>query len=100
METTFFAPAGRADEHQLFQQSNAVAQAAFIAAVLQAVPDFMLVLNKERQIVAANKRLLNAFGVADQSVLVGLRPGATGDLKEPFSWLLGFVSSSAHPFSS
>ena len=25
---------------------------------------------------------------------------ATGDLKEPFSWLLGFVSSSAHPFSS
>ncbi len=23
---------------------------------------------------------------------------ATGDLKEPFSWLLGFVSSSAHPF--
>ena len=28
------------------------------------------------------------------------RTNATGDLKEPFSWLLGFVSSSAHPFSS
>jgi nitrogen-specific signal transduction histidine kinase len=75
METTFFAPAGRADEHQLFHQTNAVAQAAFIGALLQAVPDFMLVLNEQRQIVAANKRLLAAFGVADQSELVGLRPG-------------------------
>jgi serine/threonine protein kinase len=30
----------------------------------------------------------------------GIIHRATGDLKEPFSWLLGFVSSSAHPFSS
>ncbi len=29
---------------------------------------------------------------------IGVFTRATGDLKEPFSWLLGFVSSSAHPF--
>jgi signal transduction histidine kinase len=75
METTIFAPAGRADEQQLSRQQQAVTHAAFITAVLNAVPDFMLVLNDNRQIVAANSKLLAAFGVEDQSALVGKRPG-------------------------
>ena len=49
-------------------------------------PDFRAYLDQKKQ-AAMNKN-----GVLDQT--------ATGDLKEPFSWLLGFVSSSAHPFSS
>jgi len=75
METTFFAPAGRAGEHQLSEQQQLVSQAAFITAVLHSVTDMMLVLNEHRQIVAANRLLLDAFGVADQSALAGKRPG-------------------------
>ncbi|MEI6205965.1 MAG: ATP-binding protein [Desulfuromonadales bacterium] len=75
MESTFFAPAGRADDSQLSQQQRTVSQAAFITAMLNAVPDMMLILNEHRQIVAANKSLLSAFGVTDQSALVGTRPG-------------------------
>jgi Signal transduction histidine kinase len=72
---TFFAPAGRADEYQLLHEQQSIAQAAFITPLLGAVPDMILVLNKHRQIVSANKRLLSLFGVADQSVLMGMRPG-------------------------
>ena len=75
METTYFAPAGRADDNKLSQQHQAVLQAAFITAMLNAVPDMMLVLNEQRQIVAANQKLMSAFGVTDQSVLVGTRLG-------------------------
>ena len=43
-----------------------------------------------------DRKVLQAVAGAIKS----LETIATGDLKEPFSWLLGFVSSSAHPFSS
>lgn len=75
MRTTFFAPAGRADDQHLSQQQLSVSQAAFIASVLDSVSDMVLVLNEQRQIVAANQRLLEAFGVADQVSLIGMRPG-------------------------
>ena len=75
MESTFFASAGRASELNLAEQLQSVSQAAFITAVLHSVTDMMLVLNEHRQIVAANRLLLDAFGVADQSALAGKRPG-------------------------
>ncbi len=75
IESTYFAPAERADSLQLTAQQQAVIQAPFITALLQAMPDMMLVLNEHRQIVAANKKLLDAFCVADQTALAGLRPG-------------------------
>ena len=59
MESTFFAPAGRAGEHQLFEQQQSVSHAAFITAVLHSVTDMMLVLNEHRQIVAANLSLIH-----------------------------------------
>ena len=71
MESTFFASAGRASELNLAEQLQSVSQAAFITAVLHSVTDMMLVLNEHRQIVAANRLLLDAFGVADQSALAG-----------------------------
>jgi K+-sensing histidine kinase KdpD len=73
--TTFFAPAGRADSEQLSDQQQAVVQAAFISAMLQAVPDMVMILNEHRQIVAANGRLLSAIGATDPAEIVGKRLG-------------------------
>lgn len=72
---TFFAPAGRADDILLAEQQLAIIQAPFIAQVLNAIPDMMLVLNKHRQIVAVNNKLMTSFGVNDPATLTGLRPG-------------------------
>lgn len=39
------------------------------------MPDFLMVLNDKRQIVAVNQQLMNAFGVENPETLLGLRPG-------------------------
>lgn len=75
METTYFAPSGRADEKELLQQRLSVSQAKFMSAVLHSVTDMMLVLNEQRQIIATNKKFLDALGITDPSSLLGLRPG-------------------------
>jgi nitrogen fixation/metabolism regulation signal transduction histidine kinase len=75
MESTFFAPAGRAEEHLLMQQHQSISQVKFMTAVLHSVSDMMLILNEHRQIVAVNKKLLDTFNVADPLALIGMRPG-------------------------
>lgn len=75
MDSTYFAPAGRSDELQLLQQHQSISQAKFMTAVLHSVTDMMLVLNEHRQIVAVNKKMLDAFGIADPLTLIGMRPG-------------------------
>lgn len=73
--TTFFASAARSEAPQLLEQHQAVHQAAFITAVLQAMPDMVMVLNQHRQIIAANQRLLDMLGMSEPSLLIGNRPG-------------------------
>ncbi|MDD2365776.1 MAG: PAS domain-containing sensor histidine kinase [Desulfuromonadaceae bacterium] len=74
-KASFFAPPERSDNLELTRQQVTINNAAFITALLDAVPDMMLVLNNNRQIVAVNKRLLSMFGVNNPSIIIGLRPG-------------------------
>ncbi len=72
---TYYAPGERADEEQL-----RTARARFLAdetavAVLESMPDPVMVLNAQRQIVAANSRLLDMLGLSDWEGVFGLRPG-------------------------
>jgi len=72
---THLAPAGRAEPHEL-----AVARAEFLASplavtLLEAIPDLAMVLNRQRQIIAVNQRLLTAVQAARADDLVGVRPG-------------------------
>ncbi|MDY0301697.1 MAG: ATP-binding protein [Trichlorobacter sp.] len=75
MPETYFAPAGRADVIILDKERKAIAQAAFIEALMQAMPDFVMVLNEHRQIVAINQRVLAALGLDSVTDLIGKRPG-------------------------
>ena len=73
--SSFFAPTGRASEQVLQHESLVAANSQVITTLLDAVPDFLMVLNAQRQIVVVNKRLLSAFGVEQPESLLGLRPG-------------------------
>jgi signal transduction histidine kinase len=75
MNSTFFAPAGRADKNEISEQHLSIKREVFITAMLRAVPDFMMVLNEQRQIIAVNNRLLEAYGITDPSRIIGLRQG-------------------------
>jgi nitrogen-specific signal transduction histidine kinase len=68
-------PAGRVDEPTLLHEQSLVSNSELITILLNAMPELVLVLNEQRQIVAANQRLLETFGVEDSQLLLGLRPG-------------------------
>ena len=74
-EATFFASAERSDAAKFTEQQQALVRAAFIDAVIQAMPDMVMILNEHRQIIAVNQRLLATFGVDDPALLIGNRPG-------------------------
>ena len=71
--TTFFAPAERASAADVLRQSAAVRGSRLLAEVLAAVPDLLVVLNPQRQIVFAN-RAVQAF-LEDREGAEGMRPG-------------------------
>ena len=72
---TWFAPAGRTSADGLKAEQEKIAHSELINTLLNAMPDYLLVLNSYRQIVAVNERLLSAFGISDPENLLGLRPG-------------------------
>jgi K+-sensing histidine kinase KdpD len=72
---TQFAPAERATAHTLRRQSDHIRGASpLLQAIFDTVPDFLAVLNQERQIVYANERLVSFFQ-PDGEQPIGLRPG-------------------------
>jgi signal transduction histidine kinase len=46
-----------------------------IPAMIEAIPDYVLVLDTQYQVLAVNSRLLDAFGIDDPQMLIGLKPG-------------------------
>ena len=74
-QDSWFAPSGRVSDEVLQQETSKVSKSDLIKTLLDAMPDFLLVLNECRQIVVVNQRLLKAFGVINPESLLGLRPG-------------------------
>lgn len=72
-EPTQFAPAERSTPEELDQQAHWLD--ALPLDLLNAVPNFCMVLNDNRQIVFGNTALLQALKIADAEPIKGLRPG-------------------------
>jgi signal transduction histidine kinase len=73
--TTYFAPAERATEEDLRTARDQFLSDRIAPTVLEGVPDPVIVLNRERQIVACNSSFLGIAGKADAEELLGARPG-------------------------
>jgi len=73
--TTFFAPPERAGQEELQAARVALASNPLALALLEAMPYFGLVLNRQRQVIAANDKFVQALGAESGEVLIGLRPG-------------------------
>jgi signal transduction histidine kinase len=72
---TFFAAAGRATGPDLDAQLAHALEDPCVQVVLEAVQGYLLILNRERQILAANRELLEALHRETPGCLIGLRPG-------------------------
>jgi nitrogen fixation/metabolism regulation signal transduction histidine kinase len=71
---TFFAPAGRDNSVDFRRKVKIVEENALLREVLNAMPGMVLVLNSNRQIVSANRAVLEILKVAINDVLEK-RPG-------------------------
>lgn len=71
---TQFAPAERATLETLQYQQGPFANAGFMLEIMDAVPDGLVVLNEQRQIVYGNSAFCQAVQIDGDSV-IGLRPG-------------------------
>jgi signal transduction histidine kinase len=71
---TAFAPAERSAPHIVEKQMEYFLSDEMLLQIFNAVPDVVLVLNKDRQIVFSNRALLEATGLSEQKVR-GMRPG-------------------------
>jgi signal transduction histidine kinase len=73
--TSFFATAERIPAEQLINFADTCLNNPIVKVVLESVEGIVLILNRHRQILAANKNLLHLLGMSEQSSIIGLRPG-------------------------
>ncbi len=72
---TYFAPAERADKADLAAKAEVVQKSLLFQGILESLDDYILVLNRQRQAVAFNRRVYEDLGVDASTCLEGRRPG-------------------------
>ncbi|MBD3336903.1 MAG: response regulator [Candidatus Eisenbacteria bacterium] len=72
---THFAPAERATPEALEAQVRKVQEHPVVTAILDSISGVLFILNDNRQIVAANGKMLTRAGLPGAQELVGKRPG-------------------------
>lgn len=72
---TQFAPAERSTEAQIRHDADTYVKSSTIVAMLDAVPNLLLILNENRQAIFANEACLQLLQVKNRSELLGYRPG-------------------------
>ena len=72
---TLYAPAERATPGALDLQCRYFSDAWFFGELLHYVPDMVMILNAQRQVVYANRAVLEMVGAKDTATVVGKRPG-------------------------
>lgn len=72
--STYSKPAGRTPHHELLQQMGNLSADALMTNVAHGSASFIAILNSNRQIVFANRTLIDSFGVTDEDA-IGRRPG-------------------------
>lgn len=72
---TEFAPAARADGEELERHIAIASRIPQLNELYDAVADIVVILNRHRQIIYANKALEDALHLEDRTAIYGLRPG-------------------------
>lgn len=73
------APAERAAPAVVTAQAQRFQRATLLRELSDAIPDILVILNRQRQIVYANQRLIEALGLNECQEVLGLRPGEVFD---------------------
>lgn len=72
---TLFAPSERATPQRLEHDAAFLKKAGLPNHITHAIPLILMVLNKNRQLVYANQKLIDHLGISSQNEILGLRAG-------------------------
>ena len=72
--TTFFAPAGRDTPAEIDRKASIIARVPLLSRALDAMPGMVMILNSNRQIVVANRKLIEVLGT-NVAEIIEKRPG-------------------------
>jgi len=72
---TFHAPPERLPAETILAQSSVLGDLAGLAGLLDCMPDFVMILNEQRQIIYGNRALRAFAGPRLSGLMLGLRPG-------------------------
>jgi len=72
---TYFAPGERADRAELLRVAKELCELPLVRSLLECVPAYAAVLNRHRQIVAANRPLIQILEGETAEEFLGSRPG-------------------------
>ncbi|MBN2654736.1 MAG: HAMP domain-containing histidine kinase [Nitrospirae bacterium] len=72
---TFFAPPDRISPEDAQVESDSIINDPLIKLILKAVSGYILILNKNRQVLAANNEVLDALKLKTMDSVIGKRPG-------------------------
>jgi len=72
---TQFAPAERVDQARVLEISHYFNSGSPVGTLLNLVPEVILILNRQRQVVFANRAALEFAGVEEMEEVLGMRPG-------------------------
>jgi hypothetical protein len=72
---TMFASPERSSEPELKEQTDSISRIDILCELLNAIPDFVMILNSNRQIVFGNKALADFASSQGCKCFFGLRPG-------------------------
>ena len=72
---TWFAPPARTSKEQIRNLADFCLHNPIAQAIIQSVDGYVLILNEQRQVLAANPETLKALNIHDTEYLLGLRPG-------------------------
>lgn len=70
-----FAPAARLPIDRVLEQSQAVSKLQDIQSVFDALPNLIMILNQQRQLVYCNQALLDLLNIDNPDLILGGRPG-------------------------
>ena len=79
---TFHAPPERLPADEILQQVSELGNLSGLAALLDCMPDFVMILNEQRQIIFGNKSLRDFAGERVGGKMLGLRPGELLDCRQ------------------
>ena len=75
MVETRFAPAERVSDAEVREQHRSLLGIPFLKKILDSVPDILVFVNQERQVVFANRSVFSFLGAEPTLELLGDRPG-------------------------